>query len=315
MRCKSPMGHDTVGLGAILVQSEDNGGRQTKACYRLWEPSIKQRGAALLTDRAQSTCHCVGLRTLPPLPIQKQFQPSDRSQTSGTNLEQFETGATCLHREMEPPIGALQLQSIMYRTGKNNPADCMSCHPDLQTLLTSGRREKVAEQYINFLLAEATPKALTLQEIKDAVEALHMGQWTPAIHQTPAADKPDLQALKRVQRELSTNSDGMLLLKGSQIILPATLEQRVLILAHEGHQGVVKAKQLLREKVWFPGINHKVEQTVKNCIPCQACTPEKFCEPVQMSKLPTQQWSEVSIDFSGPYPSGKYLLVVSDDYS
>ena len=184
----------------------------------------------------------------------------------------------------------LQLQPynfrVMYRTGKNNPDNYMSRHPNLQTPSTSSQQEKVAEQYINFLSAEATPKAVTLQEIEDAtkadrvlqqaIEALHTGQWTPAIHQTPAADKPALQALKRVQRELSTNSDGTLLLKGSQIILPVTLEQRVLTLAHEGHQGVVKSKQLLREKVWFLGINHKVELTIKNCIPCQACTPREI---------------------------------------
>ena len=30
-------------------------------------------------------------------------------------------------------------------------------------------------------------------------------------------------------------------------------------LAHEGHQGIVKTKQLLRQKVWFPNIDAQVE--------------------------------------------------------
>ena len=314
-----------VGLGAILAQSEDNAGDKPKRVIAFGSralTSVEQRYSQ--TEREALAIVWAIERFHAPLPIRKQFQPSDRPQTSGTNLEQFEIEATCPHREMEPPIAALQLQSnVSYR--QEQPGRLHVRHPDLQTPSTSSRQEKVAEQYINFLSAEATPKAVTLQEIKDvtkadrvlqrAVEALHTGQWTPAIHQTPAADKPALQALKRVQRELNTNSDDTLLLKGSQIILPATLEQRVPTLAHEGRQGVVKTKQLLREKVWFPGIDHKVQQTVKNYIPCQACTPEKSCEPVQMSKLPTQPWSEVSIDFSGPYPSGEYLLVVSDDYS
>ena len=32
---------------------------------------------------------------------------------------------------------------------------------------------------------------------------------------------------------------------------------------HEGHQGIFKTKSLLREKVWFPGIDQMVENTVR----------------------------------------------------
>ena len=99
------------------------------------------------------------------------------------------------------------------------------------------------------MLQEISDPTKADRDFQRAVEALHTGQWTPAIHQTPTADEPALQALKHVQHELSTNSNGTLLLKGSQIILPATLEQRVLTLAHEGHQSVVKTKQLLGKSV------------------------------------------------------------------
>ena len=34
-----------------------------------------------------------------------------------------------------------------------------------------------------------------------------------------------------------------------------------------------------------------------------------------MSKLPSTHWTNVSVDFSGPYPSSDYCLVVIDDYS
>ena len=37
-------------------------------------------------------------------------------------------------------------------------------------------------------------------------------------------------------------------------------------LAHEGHQGLVKTKALIRERVWFPGIDRLVEQTVESCL-------------------------------------------------
>jgi hypothetical protein len=35
-------------------------------------------------------------------------------------------------------------------------------------------------------------------------------------------------------------------------------------LGHESHQGVAETKQLLREKVWWPGIDNDVETMIQN---------------------------------------------------
>ncbi|XP_028412059.1 uncharacterized protein K02A2.6-like [Dendronephthya gigantea] len=76
-----------------------------------------------------------------------------------------------------------------------------------------------------------------------------------------------------------------------------------------------KTKQLLREKVWYPGIDKDVKTEIDDCIPCQATSQNVTPEPLQMTTLPTAPWSQVSTDFCGPFPSGDYLLVVIDDYS
>lgn len=105
------------------------------------------------------------------------------------------------------------------------------------------------------------------------------------------------------------------LMRDHRIIIPKSLRQQVVDIAHEGHQGVVKTKQLLREKVWFTGIDKMVEKTVSSCLPCQASTVERQpSEPLQMSDLPQGAWQEVSVDFK-ELPTGEYLLVVVDDYS
>jgi len=101
----------------------------------------------------------------------------------------------------------------------------------------------------------------------------------------------------------------------NQIVIPKSQQQRAIDLAHEGHQGIVKTKALLRSKVYFPGIDRMAEQTVNQCIACQANTPEKHVEPLQMTDLPPGPWQLISADFCGPLPNGQYLFCLMDDYS
>jgi transposase InsO family protein len=98
-------------------------------------------------------------------------------------------------------------------------------------------------------------------------------------------------------------------------VLPKALQLQAIKLAHIGHQGLVKTKQLLRTKVWFPHIEQLVERTIQSCIPCQAVTDKTHREPLQMTELPSASWKEVAADFKGPLSDGKYLLVVIDLYS
>ena len=71
---------------------------------------------------------------------------------------------------------------------------------------------------------------------------------------------------------------------------------------------------LLREKVWFKNMQPLVEENIKNCHTCQISTHKPTREPLQMSSLPAAPWEEVSADF-GHLQNGKYLLVVTDEYS
>ena len=72
--------------------------------------------------------------------------------------------------------------------------------------------------------------------------------------------------------ELTVNSAADLILCGSRIVIPTALQQIATSLAHEGHQGIVKTKKSLREKVWFPGIDQKIAQNlmIEGCNACQA---------------------------------------------
>ena len=66
------------------------------------------------------------------------------------------------------------------------------------------------------------------------------------------------------------------ILRDHRIVVPPSLRQKVVDIAHRRptHQGIVKTKQLIREKVWFPGIDKVVTETVKKCIPYQDSYPD-----------------------------------------
>ena len=104
-----------------------------------------------------------------------------------------------------------------------------------------------------------------------------------------------------------------MLLKKHKLCLPGTLRGRAIALAHKGHLGITKTK-LLRSKVWFPGIDLRVEEAIKHCIPCQAVTRVNTREPVLMTPFPNGPWISISIDFYG-LPTGEEAMVVTDDYS
>ena len=61
---------------------------------------------------------------------------------------------------------------------------------------------------------------------------------------------------------------GKLVLRGTRIIMPESLRERTVELAHEGHQGIVKTKARLRTKVWWSGVDRAAEQA---CRACHAC--------------------------------------------
>ena len=97
------------------------------------------------------------------------------------------------------------------------------------------------------------------------------------MHGAEWPDVLDLKPYKRVKDELCANNG--VILRGSRIVMLSTLWQATLSNAHEGHQGIVRTKQMVRENVWWPGIVQEVETMIKACIPCQSVADKPKVEP------------------------------------
>ena len=52
-------------------------------------------------------------------------------------------------------------------------------------------------------------------------------------------------------------------------MVPISLQKRMLQLAHEAYLGVPKTKSILRDNIYFPGMDD-VEALLKTCLACTA---------------------------------------------
>ena len=141
------------------------------------------------------------------------------------------------------------------------------------------------EATVRQLMLDAVPRAVSLAEIqtKTARDPQLMKLIPLLISGDKESVKVDSTILQfyQVFDELSHAED--VILRGSQIVVPTVLQDRVLEICHETHLGIVKSKQLLRSNVWFPGIDKKMEAKISRCIPCQAAIPRKLRDPLVMT--------------------------------
>ena len=146
-------------------------------------------------------------------------------------------------------------------------------------------------------IEKETCKDTTLQQV---IESIQKNNWSK--HLQPYYD---------ICNQLSIYNN--VLLKDNQIIIPKNLQQLVLQIAHSQHQGIQKTINLLCQKVWWPTLNHDVEEFIKHCHPCQVNTaPKSHSQPLELPETPQNNWEKLAVDFNGPLPSGESILVIID---
>ena len=206
---------------------------------------------------------------------------------------------------------------LLYKPGEDNEADFLSRHP---TMKKNKEHVPKLDQEINQIcsvnMEEYLVDGVSIEEVRQEAQkdALMMEVMNMIMGEKSWRKDQELWSFKLIKDGLSINNG--LLLKGDRIVIPRRPQKKIIHIAHRSHQGIVKTKALLRETIWFPGIDRQVEQAVRECIPCQAATRSKSTQaPLKMTILPDGPWEELSADFHGPLSTGDYLLVVVDDYS
>ena len=116
---------------------------------------------------------------------------------------------------------------VIYQKGNDNPADFLSRHSQPKVPKCS-----IAKEYMNFVTVNATEAAIPLEVIKEhtsndsalmAVQkAVQSGDWTDKLV------KPFLN----VKDEIAVDNKNGVVLRGTRIIIPVTLQKRIVKLAH-----------------------------------------------------------------------------------
>ena len=214
-----------------------------------------------------------------------------------------------------------------YLPGRLMPSDYNSRHPTPISGLTEQQREELYiddgdDVHIMRMILSDLPPALTEKKIQEVAQKDEKyQQLKSAVQAGKKPDDPNLTAYTSVWNELAVING--LICRGERLVIPqgdlsedeGTLREWVVDLGHSGHMGMAATKRLLRQRLWFPGMDRLVERRVASCLPCQASTVTPTRDPLKPSKAPEEPWTKVYCDHWGPTADGKHMLVFIDALS
>ena len=209
---------------------------------------------------------------------------------------------------------------VVYEPGKETPCDYGSRHPPEcakfnEQQIKEWCIETGTDIYVNRVLEEIFPQAITLDILRRAISKDKMLQLLISYIKTQNKSdcKKHLKPYYGIFDEL-TEVDGVIL-HGSQIVIPESLQTDIIGLAHEGHQYAEKTLQLLRQTCWFPGMRKQVLSYVESCLPCNVAQAHTPPVPLEPNLLPNRPWQRLHADFKGSIEGRYYLHVIIDQYS
>ncbi len=102
-------------------------------------------------------------------------------------------------------------------------------------------------------------------------------------------------------------------LRGHQVVIPASLRLEFIEKAHSGHPGADRTTKRLKDVVFWPGIAEDVTKKVSQCSTCNSLSAHQQKEPMIVPPVPDLPWTNLGADIFQWHR--KHYLVTVDSYS
>lgn len=179
--------------------------------------------------------------------------------------------------------------------GVNNIADYLS-----RCLIQSQRSNQTC--YIKALIAE-TEMHLTDSILRNINEDLRVDTLIKETNKDPILsdikscliNKKPLKRSKENDQyrshfeDMSIDANG-LLMRGDQVVIPKSLWQQVIEMAHRGHLGAASCKRLVKSYYFIPQVNKLIDKYVGTCKACEVNSDYSNFNPVIASEMPKEKW-------------------------
>eukprot|EP00094_Tigriopus_californicus_P003595 TCALIF_03458-PA protein Name:"Similar to pol Retrovirus-related Pol polyprotein from transposon opus (Drosophila melanogaster)" AED:0.06 eAED:0.10 QI:61/0/0/1/0/0.16/6/0/1068 len=104
-----------------------------------------------------------------------------------------------------------------------------------------------------------------------------------------------------------------LILFGPRLLIPESLQRKMLQHLHSAHQGITKTSSRAERSVWWSSINHDILQAVQRCQTCQERLPSHAPKPLQHIPKASQPFEKMHADIFEA--NGKHYLVTTDEFT
>lgn len=216
-----------------------------------------------------------------------------------------------------PSVAAARLQrwavflsmytyEIVYRKSK------YMCHADALSRLPVEDLTHIDEVMINSL-SNKDSEFLDFNKIKTETlrDSVLLKVYTYLRDGWPSQIDSSLRPYFEKRNELSI--EEKCIFYGNRIIIPNSLQDKILNLLHLGHSGIVRSKIKARGYCWFPGIDQMIEDKCNTCGTCQVAGNKTSTSDLVSWPLANFPFERVHVDFFKF--QGCNYLIYNDSYS
>ena len=151
------------------------------------------------------------------------------------------------------------------------------------------------------LTIQMIQKETQVDPVLSQVYCFIIGGW-------PSMVDPAFAPFKSKRDELTTHQGCIL--RGTRVVVPSSLQEKVLQELHDTHPGISGLKALARSYIWWPNIDSHIERTVSSCNTCQSMRPAPPRAQIHPWLFPERPWSRILVDFAGPISGFMYMVFV-----